>query len=80
MKHTNSSLRFKIRVCIFTIFAFPPQTAHLAGVVRTDGYAKLSLDEGVVYQVSHICKCLPIVFTDTETKLAVSPSDYSWNT
>jgi len=43
--------------------------AHLARVVGTDGDAKLSLDEGVVDQVSHIFKGLPVVFTDAETKL-----------
>lgn len=46
-----------------------PQVAHLARVVRTDGDTKLSQDEGVVDQLSHIFKCLPIVFTDAETKL-----------
>lgn len=40
---------------------------HLAGVVGTDGNAKISLDEGVVDQVSHVFERLPIVFTDTVT-------------
>lgn len=43
--------------------------AHLARVVRTDGDTKLSQDEGVVDQVSHIFEGLPIVFTEAETKL-----------
>ena len=44
-------------------------SAHLAGVVGTDGDAKLALDEGVVDEVSHIFERLPIVFTDTVTKM-----------
>lgn len=42
--------------------------AHLPRVVRTDGDTELSLDEGVVDQVSHIFEGLPVVFTDTETQ------------
>lgn len=48
-------------------------TPHLARVVGTDGDAKISLDEGVVDQVSHIFERLPIVFTDTVTKLQLEP-------
>ena len=40
----------------------------LAGVIRADAYAELSLDKGVVNQVGHVLERLPIVFTDTETK------------
>lgn len=38
-------------------------------MVGTDCDAKLALNEGVVDQVRHICERLPIVFTDTVTKL-----------
>lgn len=51
-----------------------PQTPHLARVIRTDGDAELSLDEGVVDQVSHVFERLPIVFTDTETKVQLDHS------
>lgn len=37
-------------------------------MVGADGDAELSLDEGVVDQVSHIFKRLPVVFTDTVTE------------
>lgn len=42
---------------------------HLARLVRTDGNAKLVLDEGVVYQVSNVFERLPVVFTDAETRM-----------
>lgn len=42
-------------------------------MVGTDGDAKLVLDEGVVDEVSHIFECLPIVFTDTVTKMQLDP-------
>lgn len=47
--------------------------SHLARVVGTDGDAKISLDECVVDQVSHIFERFPIVFTDTVTKLQLKP-------
>ena len=42
-------------------------------MVGTDGDAKLSLDEGVVDQVSHVFERLPVVFTDTVTELQLVP-------
>ena len=56
-----------------------PQTTHFARVVRTDGDAELCLDEGVVDQVSHIFERLPVVFTDTVTKLQLDPQNNKIN-
>lgn len=42
-------------------------------MVRADGDAELALDEGVVDQVSYVFERLPIVFTDTVTKLPLEP-------
>lgn len=63
-------LCYEAKTCTFmvTIRFFSPQTPHLSRVVRADGNAELSLDEGVVDQVSHIFKRLPVVFTDTVTE------------
>lgn len=44
-------------------------------MIRADGDAKLRLDEGVVDQVSHIFERLPVVFTDTVTKLQLDPKN-----
>lgn len=52
----------------WTYAFFLPKTPHLSRMVRADGDAELSLDEGVVDQVGHIFKRLPIVFTDTVTE------------
>lgn len=53
--------------------------SHLAGVVGTDGDAKRRLYEGVVDQVGHVIKRLPIVFTDTEREVAVRDTDFKTN-
>lgn len=37
-------------------------------MIRTDGDAKLCLDESVVDHISHVFERLPVVFTDTHTE------------
>lgn len=64
---------YKISRCVYFYRDQTSNTHHLARVVGTDGDAKISLDEGVVDQVSHIFERLPIVFTDTVTKLQLEP-------
>lgn len=44
-------------------------------MVRTDGNTELCLDECVVDQVSHVFERLPIVFTDTVTKMQLDPQN-----
>lgn len=42
-------------------------------MVRTDGDAEICVDEGVVYQVSHILEGLPIVFADPVREQQLEP-------
>lgn len=50
----------------------PPPWPHLSRVVRTDGNAKISVDEGVVDHVSHIPEGLPIVFAGSERAAVIA--------
>lgn len=71
IKHGSCEWRFFISYKNRTTISY--KNPHLAWVVRTDGDAKISLDESVVDQMSHVLECLPIVFTDTVTKLYLEP-------
>lgn len=82
--HLNSAQRRALKGIVTDATKTKPLSSpsllpHLSRVVRTDGDAKICVDEGVVYQVSHILEGLPIVFADPVREQQLEPQTTAWN-